>query len=58
MRDNHNPILQKHKKLMQSSSAGKKRKEVKPNIVNIDLEGGEEGLEHKTASAETIFGTP
>ena len=50
MRDN--PILQEPKKLSQRSSAGKMREELKPKIVNIDLEGGEEGLELKTASPE------
>ena len=50
MRDN--PILQEPKRLSQRSSAGKMREELKPKIVNIDLEGGEEAIEHKTASAE------
>ena len=48
-----NPILQEPKRLTQKSSAGKMREELKPKIVNIDLEGGEECLKHKTASAES-----
>ena len=50
MRDN--PILPEPKRLSQSSSASKMREELKPKIVNIDLEGGEEVFECKTASAE------
>ena len=50
MRDN--PIIQEPKRLAQSSSAGKMREELKPKVVNIDLEGGEEGLKHKASSAE------
>ena len=50
MRDNI--ILQKPKWILQRSSAGKMREELKPKIVNIDLDGSEEGLERKTASAE------
>jgi hypothetical protein len=50
MRDNL--ILQEPKRLTQRSSAGKMREELKPKIVNIDLEGAEKGLELKTASAE------
>ena len=47
-----NPIIQEPKRLTQSFSSGKMREELKPKVVNIDLEGGEEGLEHKASSAE------